>query len=98
MKNEENGIVFQFSRVFSQKIWKKLFSVTGKSLLEALILASTNQGQLKLSCPWTNPQYDEGLFIDLLVQYMKTTSSEPAVYVICFECQNKKTIYVHNMY
>ena len=32
---------------------------TGKSLLEALILASTN------------PQYDKRLFIDLPVQYMK---------------------------
>ena len=31
---------------------------TGKSLLEALILASTN------------PQYDKRLFIDLPVQYM----------------------------
>ena len=37
---------------------------TGKSLSEAFILTSTN------------PQYDERLFIDLPVQYMKTTSSE----------------------
>ena len=37
---------------------------TGKSLSEALILASTN------------PQYDKKLFIDLPVQFMKTTSSE----------------------
>jgi hypothetical protein len=37
---------------------------TGKSLSEALILASTN------------PQYDVRLFIELPVQYMKTTSSE----------------------
>ena len=51
---------------------------TGKSLLEALILASTN------------PQYDKRLFIDLIDQYMKTTSSEHAVYINCFECQNKK--------
>ena len=34
---------------------------TGKSFSEALDLASTN------------PQYDKGLFIDLPVQYMKTT-------------------------
>ena len=40
---------------------------TGKSLLEALILTSTN------------PQYDKRLFIDLPVQYMKTTSSEHVV-------------------
>ena len=61
---------------------------TGKSLLEALILASTN------------PQYDKRLFIDLPVQYMKTTSSEHVVYINCFECQNKnkKIIYVHNMF
>ena len=46
-------------------------------MLEALILASTN------------PQYDKRLFIDLPVQYMKTTSSEHVVYINCFECQNK---------
>ena len=39
-------------------------TATGKSLLEAFILTSTN------------PQYDKRLFIDLPVQYMKTTSSE----------------------
>ena len=37
---------------------------TGKSLSEEFILSSTN------------PQYDNRLFIDLPVQYMKTTSSE----------------------
>ena len=50
---------------------------TGKSLSEALILWSTN------------PQYDKRLFIDLPVQYMKTTSSEHVVYINCSECQNK---------
>ena len=59
---------------------------TGKSLLKALNLASTN------------PKYDKKLFIDLPVQYMKTTSSEHVVHANCFECQNKKTIYVHNMF
>ena len=38
---------------------------------EALILESTN------------PQYDKRLFIDLPVQYMKTTSSEHVVYINC---------------
>ena len=42
-------------------------SVTGKSLSEALILASTN------------PKYDKRFFIDLPVQYKKTTSSEHVV-------------------
>ena len=56
--------------------------LTGKSFSEALILASTN------------PQYDKRLFIDLPVQYMKTKSSEHVVYINCFECQNKNTIYV----
>ena len=32
----------------------------------------------------TNPQYDKRLFIDLPVQYMKTTSSEHVVYINCF--------------
>ena len=45
---------------------------TGKSFSEALILGSTN------------PQYDKRLFIDLSVQYMKTTSSEHVVYTNCF--------------
>jgi hypothetical protein len=45
------------------------FSVTGKSFSEALILASTN------------PQHDKRLFIDLPVQYMKTTSSEHVVFI-----------------
>ena len=50
---------------------------TGKSLSEVLIFGSTH------------PQYDKGLFIDLPVKYMKTTSSEHVVYKNCFECQNK---------
>ena len=61
-----------------------LVTVTGKSFSEALILASTN------------PQYDNRLFIDLPVQYMKTTSSEDGenmfctkiVFLFCFDIQN----------
>ena len=45
---------------------------TGKSFAEALILASTN------------PQYDKRLFVDLPVQYMKSTSSEHVVFINCF--------------
>ena len=37
---------------------------TGKSLSEAIILGSTN------------PQYDKRLFVDLPVQYMKTTQAQ----------------------
>ena len=61
---------------------------TGKSFSEALIFASTN------------PKHDKRLFIELRVQYMKTTRSEHVVYINCFECQNKnkKTICVHNMF
>ena len=51
---------------------------TGKSLSEALFLLSTN------------PQCDNRLFIELRVQYMKTTSSEHDVYMNRSECQNKK--------
>ena len=53
---------------------------TGKSLTEAFILTSIN------------PQYDKRLFIDLSVQYMKTTNSENVVSINCSECQdtNKK--------
>ena len=53
---------------------------TGKSFSEAIILASTN------------PQYDKRLFIELQVQYMKTTSSEHVVYINYSECQNKKHV------
>ena len=51
---------------------------TGKYLSEDLIFASTN------------PQYDDRLFTELPVQYMKTTSSEHLAYINCSECQNKK--------
>ena len=40
-----------------------ILAVTGKSLSEALIFASTN------------PQYDDRLFIELQVQYMKIPNS-----------------------
>ena len=46
-------------------------TITGKSLSEALNLGSTN------------PQYDKPLFIDLPVQYMKTTSSEHGENMMC---------------
>ena len=60
---------------------------TGKSLLEALIFASTN------------PQYDDRLFIELQVQYMKIPSSNLGR--TC--CVQKlfltfRTIFVHNMF
>ena len=66
--------------------FKTLF--TGKSLSETLILGSTN------------PQDDKRLFINLPVQYMKTTSSEHVVYIDFVELsiQKLKTICVHNMF
>ena len=45
---------------------------TGKSFSEALILVTNN------------PQYVKRLYIDLPVQYMKTTSYEHVVYINCF--------------
>ena len=61
---------------------------SGKSLSEALILASTN------------PQYDDRLFIELQVQYMKIPSSKHVVYTNCFLVLvlTFRTIYVHNMF
>ena len=57
--------------------------ITGKSLSEALIYASTN------------PQYDNRLFIKLQAQYMKIPSSnlERTCCVLKF-----RTILVHNMF
>ena len=46
--------------------------LTGKSMPEALILASTK------------PKYDNRLFIELQVQYKKTTSSVHVVYIKLF--------------
>ena len=61
---------------------------TGKSLSEALISASTN------------PQYDNRLFIELRVQYMKIASSEHVVYTNCCFCfvLTFRTILVHNLH
>ena len=57
-----------FKRIYFYNAFMQPLAVfllfTGKYLSEALILASTN------------PQYDNRLFIELWVQYMKTTSSE----------------------
>ena len=56
------------------------FLHTGKSFSEALIFASTN------------PQYDDKLFIELQVQYMKIPSSEHGENMLCtkivFDIQN----------
>ena len=52
------------------EIFKNLI-FTGKSLSKALILAATN------------PQYVKRLFIELQVQYMKTTSSENGENMLC---------------
>ena len=49
-----------------------MYICTSKSFSEALILASTN------------PQYDNRLFVELRVQYMKIASSEHVVYTNCF--------------
>ena len=65
-------------KVWNWKLYVIYFSGTGKSFSEALILASTN------------PQYDKRLFIELRVQYMKTTSSEHVVYINCSELSIQK--------
>ena len=46
-------------------------NLTGKSLLEAQFAS-------------TNPQYNDRLFIELRVQYMKIATSEHVVYTNCF--------------
>ena len=60
---------------------------TGKSLSEALIFASTN------------PQYDNRLFIDFQVQYIKIPSSNLGR-TCCVQklFQTFRTIFVHNMF
>ena len=61
----------EFKFYENSKIIKRTIC-TGKSLSEALIFASTI------------PQYDDRLFIELRVQYMKIPSSEHVVYTNCF--------------
>ena len=51
-----------FSNAWAQTDWLKSCFYTGYSLSEALILASIN------------PKYDNRLFVELRVQYKKTTS------------------------
>ena len=55
-----------------------MYTCTGKSFSEALILTSTN------------PHDDKRLFVQSSIQYMKIPSSEHVVYINCSECQNKK--------
>ena len=50
---------------------EKIQSVTGKSLSEALTFASTN------------PKYDDRLFIELKVQYMKIPTSKHGENMLC---------------
>ena len=57
---------------------------TGKSM--SLILESTK------------PKYDNRLFIELRVQYMKILSSEHVVYTNCSFFLTFRTIYVRNMF
>ena len=59
---------------------------TGKSLPDTLIFASTN------------PQYDDILFIQLQVQYVKIPSSEHGENMLCTEISTFRTICVHNMF
>ena len=59
--------------MMEDKVEENLEKLTGKSLSEALFFASTN------------PQYDDWLFIELQVQYMKITSSEHGKNMLCKE-------------
>ena len=70
--NNENNAWFINWDTFTLVYFHKYVRSTGKSLSEALILASTN------------PQYNNRLFIELKVQYMKIPSSEHVVYKNCF--------------
>ena len=75
----------QFPNSLLSSLWNP---TTGKSMSEALIFASTN------------PQYDNRLFIELPVQYMKIPSLEHVVYTNWFFVFVSifKTIYVHNRF
>ena len=68
--------------------WSKVWKANGSSATEKPAKLCTNvQVNLfsdALILATTNPQYDEGLFTDLPVQYRKTSSSEHVVYINWF--------------
>ena len=75
-----HSLPFSDDVVYERPLWYKrvlkigtssVHHLTGKSLSEALIFASTN------------PQYNERLFIELQVQYMKITSSVLGENMLC---------------
>ena len=69
------------------RVYKTMFNCTSKSLSEALIFASTNA------------QYDNRLFIELQIQYIKIPSSNLGR--TCFAQKlflTFRTIFVHNMF
>ena len=71
--NIRKGLFFNNNFSFLVAHFLKSFIITlltGKALSEALILGLTN------------PQYDKRLFIDLPVQYMKTTMLEHSMYTV----------------
>ena len=74
------------------------YTLAKNNSIEKLVQVNIFQKHLILAS--TNPQYDNRLFIELQIQYMKIASSEHVVYINCSECQNKnkKTICVHNMF
>ena len=67
-----HGLALILMNFIAQQCLAFIFVFTGKSLSEALIFATTN------------PQYDDRLYIELRVQYMKITSSKHVLYINCF--------------
>ena len=69
MYKQENH---EYQKVLHQSNFRQKNQLTGKSLSEALFLASTNS------------QYDNRLSIESRVQYIKIAMSEHVVYTNCF--------------
>ena len=77
------GVLFLMTLIKLDSQWCR----TGKSLSEALIF------------PSTNPQYDNRLFIELQVQYMKIPSSNLGrTYCVQKLSLTFRTILVRNMF
>ena len=68
----------------TEQVWNSLGRVTGKSLSEALIFASTN------------PQYDVRLFIELQVQYLHENSKLKPEENMCTERLSYRNCYWHS--
>ena len=88
----------------SSKIQSKQLTMSGSAAISAMELFTSKSLSESFILTSTNPKYEKRLFIDLPVQYVKTTSSEHGENMLCTQIVffvfvlTFKTIYAHNMF